>query len=85
MLLALASAMKTCWLQVLSLNPAGINDLVLALNKLQGTKFIKVLDREVGLPHSHMTWERHPHMTCHELGDTHDSSTCSVPDTQSLL
>ena len=61
MLLALASAMDTCWLQVLTINTSGITEFVSALKKLQGLVIIKVTDSEVSLPHSHMTWKRTTH------------------------
>lgn len=59
MLLGLASALTICWLQVLTINPAG--NLVLALKKLRGIDFIKVTEPEVSLPPLHMTWVRHSH------------------------
>ena len=62
--------MKTCWLQVLTINTAGISEFVLALKKLEGLTFIKVTDPEVGLPHSHMTWERTLHHDLSNLGGT---------------
>ena len=59
MLLGLASAVTICWLQVLTINPAG--NLVLALKKLHGIDFIKVTEPEVSLPPLHLTWVRHHH------------------------
>ena len=57
MLLARASAIKTCWLQVLTLSPS-LKNLVPALKKLRDFMFIQVTDTEVRLPHLHMTWGR---------------------------